>query len=111
VLLKSWGFLRPNFIKLAMLVLVMSMTMLVITDQQATSKVTWNQERGLPLPFLTLGKYQGPCPPSDACTRVFIQRLHPLELLLDFLGWYVVSCVLFWACQRRFFHRRSISSL
>ena len=93
--MKIWFFLRPNLVKLIILMIVILSSLSVVTEREATSKVTWSEKRGVPWPFLTLTEYQGPCPPVNFCTKVYIQTFHPFELLLDILGWYVISCILF----------------
>ena len=105
--MKALFFLRPNLVKLIVMMIAMLLTLLVITERDATSKVTWNEHRGAPLPFLTLAKYEGPCPPLGFCTEVHIQTLHPFELLLDALGWYIVSCLLFSGYARITMGRKS----
>lgn len=104
--MRVWSFLRPTWVKLLVLAILISITLLVVIERQATSKVTWNESRGAPLPFLTLAGYQGPCPPLSFCTKVFFHALHPIEMLLDILVWYVVSCVFVWG-YTRLLHRRS----
>ena len=100
--MKVWFFLRPNLVKLVILMIAMSLTLLIVTEREATSKVTWNENRGAPFPFLTLTKYQGPCPPLDFCTEVHIHAFHPFALLLNILGWYIISCVLSLGYRRMF---------
>ena len=95
-----WLFLRPTVIKLAILVAIVSITLLVAIEREATSKVTWNESRGAPFPFLTLVEYRGPCPPLNFCTKVSSHSLRPLALLVDILGWYAVSCILAWGYER-----------
>jgi hypothetical protein len=108
--MKVWLFLRPNAIKLVILMTAMSLTLLVVTEREATSKVTWDENRGAPLPFLTITKYRGPCPPLNFCTKVYVQTLHPSKILLDILGWYVISCTLFLGYKRIFRCRPPTSS-
>jgi hypothetical protein len=98
--MKIWIFLRPNLAKLVVMVIAILLTLLVVTRLETTSKVTWNEHRGAPLPFLTLVKYQGPCPPLNFCEEVYIQAFHPIELLLDILGWYAVACLLFFGYRK-----------
>jgi hypothetical protein len=88
-------FFRPGLFKVVVLVVAMSLTLLVIVEREATSKVSWDQTRGAPFPFLVLTEYRGPCPPlNDFCIRFYFQAIYPVELLLDALIWYIVSCTL-----------------
>jgi hypothetical protein len=102
MLIKIWFFLRPNLVKLVILTIIISLTLLVVTEREATSKVTWSERRGIPLPYLTLLEYRGPCPPLNFCTKVSIQNIYPFELLFNIFGWYIVSCILFLAYEKRF---------
>ena len=95
MLMKTLYFLRPSFSKILVLVILISMTILVIVHSEATSKVSWDQMRGIPFPFLMLTEYRGSCLPSNAfCVKVYFERIFPIELIKNILVWYVVSCVL-----------------
>lgn len=98
-------FLRPNPLKLVFVLIGITLTLLLVVERDATSKVTWNESRGAPLPFLTVIEYRGPCPPHSYCTRVDIKAFHPVKLLVDILGWYVLSCTLFFVYKRAFSSR------
>lgn len=100
--MKIWFFLCPNLVKLIILTIIISLTLLVVTEREATSKVTWSESRGVPLPFLTLVEYRGPCLPLNFCTKISVQNIFPLELLLNLLGWYIISCILFLAYEKIF---------
>jgi hypothetical protein len=102
--MKIRSFLRPNFLKLAILILALSLTLLIVTEREATSKVSWQEKRGAPLSFLTLVEYRGPCPPSSFCAKVRIRDLHFSALLIDILGWYIISCAVFLVFRRVFRH-------
>jgi hypothetical protein len=98
--MRIWFFLRPTVAKLVILAIIMLVTLLGAIQSEATSKVTWNESHGAPLPFLTLIRYQGPCPPLDFCTNVSIQSIDPIAMLFDGLCWYFVACVLAWGYTR-----------
>src|SRR5262245_61078465 len=91
-----WLFLRPNLSKAALLIISMLISSIVTTGAEATSKVTWQANRGFPLPFLTLFEYVqvGRCPQNTICIASNIQNFYPLALMLDILGWYLLSCAI-----------------
>jgi len=92
---KTLYFLRPNFQKVVVLVIFILMTTSIIVYREPTSKVSWDQLRGIPFPFLALTEYRGPCPPTNAfCVKFFFQEVRLVELLQNILIWYLVSCFL-----------------
>lgn len=94
ILMKIIKFLRPNFYKLFLLFILMTMTLFVIVNREATSKISWDQVRGTPFPSLVLTEYRGPCPPQNIfCVEIYFQRIYPIGMFLDILIWYVVSCI------------------
>jgi hypothetical protein len=95
MLKKIWLFLCPSLVKLAILLIAITLSLFVVVEREATSKVTWSEKRGIPLPFLAITQYQGPCPPLDFCSEVDVQTLYPAQMLLDVLWWYIASCALF----------------
>lgn len=69
--MKLLNFLRPNFIKLLVLFILILNSMLVPVHREATSKVSWDQIRGIPYPFLVLTEYRGPCSPENTfCVEI-----------------------------------------
>jgi hypothetical protein len=79
--------LRPTLLKLIVTFITVLLTLFVVSQRTATSKVSWNESRGAPLPFLNLVEYQGPCPPVSFCTEVQVNSLQLLPLLIDILIW------------------------
>jgi hypothetical protein len=89
-----WGFLRPNFVKTLFLLFLLAMTLSVVSGRQATSKVSWQENRGIPFRFVTLTGYAGPCEQNGFCREMNIQNFYPYMLVIDVIGWYLVSCAL-----------------
>lgn len=88
-------FLRPSLFKVVIWAVAIFLTLLVVVEREATSKVSWDQTRGIPFPFLLLTEYRGPCPPlNDFCVRFNLQTIYPFGSLLDILIWYFVACAL-----------------
>ena len=95
VLTKILNFLRPSLTKVLILCMLILVTMFVIVHREATSKVLWEQLRGVPYPFLVLTEYRGPCPPDNAfCVEVYFQKVYPIGILGDIFIWYLVTCVI-----------------
>ncbi len=95
MLVRILFFFRPGLIKLIILIITMLLASFVTIGYEATSKVSWEENRGIPLSFLTIVGYAGPCSESLYCRDASIQTFRPLELLLDVLIWYGFSCLLF----------------
>jgi hypothetical protein len=95
MVMKLLNFLRPNFTKLLMLFILILMSILVLVHREATSKVLWDQIRGIPYPFLVLTEYRGPCLPEKTfCVEINVQEIYYIELLKNIVIWYVISCAL-----------------
>lgn len=96
-----WLFVRPSPFKLASTLILLALSLLVVTQCAATSKVTWEETRGVPLEFITLVKYRGSCGPDGAfCYRYDVLALHPFPLALDVLILYLISCLVHVALHR-----------
>ncbi len=100
-------FFRPGFTKLIILIIAMLLISFVSIDYEETSKVTWVESRGIPLSFLTIVGYAGPCSEFTYCRDASIQTFRTLELLLDVSVWYGVSCLLFSGYKKIAHHRSS----
>lgn len=96
-----WLFLRPNSIKATLLVVLALASLVVTTGFEATSKVTWYANRGFPLPFITISEYVfgGRCLQNTICIAANIRDFYPYAMILDILGWYLVSCTIVFAYQ------------
>ena len=71
----------------------MVLLLLIPLKREAASKVVWFESRGIPLPFLALSVYRGPCwPERDFCTRLGLESLDLLPLFADLLFIYLLSC-------------------
>jgi hypothetical protein len=91
---KTMEFLRPNLIRLLITLALVILMMLVVVDYHWTSKVSWEENRGIPLSVLTLNGYYGPCPPLGACKECSIESFRPLALLFDSIISYAVGCMI-----------------
>jgi hypothetical protein len=67
---------------------------MIIIDHNATSKVSWQEERGIPFRFVNISGYEGPCSEKDFCREVKIQDFYLWALIFDIVGWYLVSCTI-----------------
>lgn len=96
-----WIFLRPKGVKFALAVFLTLISSVVMTKFEWTSKVTWYAERGFPFFFMKItdtvyGKY---CPFDSICFSTNIQSIDSFSLTIDFLLWYLISCILIFAYQ------------
>jgi hypothetical protein len=94
-------FLRPNCVKIILVMIFTVASLAVTTGFEATSKVTWHANRGFPFSVMTISEDArgGRCPPRDICLATNIQSFYRYALLLDILGWYLVSCAMIFAYQ------------
>jgi hypothetical protein len=88
-------FLRPNLLKLLFLTILLAVTCFVPIGHKATSKISWQENRGIPLAIVTLSGYEGPCSNSNLCREVSIQNIWPIAFILDIFVWYMVTCLVF----------------
>jgi hypothetical protein len=89
-----WAFLRPNFVKIALLIILLIISLIVIVKHESTSKVSWEEDRGGPFTFISIAGYKGPCPLKTFCQEVNILDFSFLAFLIDFVVWYLVSCTI-----------------
>ncbi len=95
MLVKIGYFLKPNLSKVIVLVILILMFIPLVAYREPTSKVTWDEIRGMPFPFLMLTEYRGPCPPANTfCVKSSFQELRFIELIKSILFWYPVSCAI-----------------
>jgi len=85
---------RSAFTWLAAFLVILMLTLLPVRSEP-TSKVTWEDRRGLPLAFIQINRYTGPCAPEEeACRRISVAYIDPLALALDCLALGVVSGII-----------------
>jgi len=91
-----WQILRPNYINISLLVVLMLISSFVSTGFQWTSKVNWHADRGFPFSFMTINEFirGGYCPHNTICLATNIQQFYLYAFLLDVLVWYIVSCAI-----------------
>jgi hypothetical protein len=105
-----WSFLRPNIVRIVLLAFLAISTSLIIVGYEATSKVSWQGNRGMPFHFVTISGYNGPCPGNDLCRDADIQSFNPWALIIDVAIWYLVACtmVLVYEAVKKQGERRSL---
>jgi hypothetical protein len=110
--MKVWLFFQPNSIKISLALAILLATLLIVSRHEPTSKVSWEQYRGAPLPFLSLTEYRGPCGlDTGLCINLHFQAIHPGAMLVNLLGWYTVSCILVLGYEKIFRHQIPSSNL
>ena len=92
--MSAWSLVRPNLLQLGIWAVLLALLLSVATQRVATTKVTWEETRGIPLAFVTFWEYRGPCGPEEGfCRRSGIEALHLFPLALDILILYLISCI------------------
>jgi len=88
------SFLRPNFLKFALLAILILISSSIVTGFEATSKVTWHASRGFPFPYMTIFDYVhgGRCQQNAICFAVNVRDFSVFCFLLDVILLYLVSC-------------------
>ena len=91
---KDWvTFFYPSLKKILILLVLITVATLVKTHVDATSKVSWNVERGIPFTYLDTTLYKGPCPTKPYCETETIEALYFIPLITNIAVWYVISCI------------------
>jgi hypothetical protein len=90
------NFLQPSRLKAASFVISILLASTVTTGFEATSKVTWHANRGIPVPFIILFENVPfeRCPINTICVATNIQQFYLYALLFDMLVWYLLSCAI-----------------
>jgi hypothetical protein len=69
--------------------ILLALSILVLADSSATSKITWEELRGAPLPFLSVTELRGPCMAGAIFWKCrSIENLEYAFLAIDALGFY-----------------------
>lgn len=87
-------FLRLNAVKMVLQVILLILASLVTSGYEATSKVSWQENRGIPFPFVTISYYSGPCLYQIYCQQAKIIYLSMCAIIGNVIVWYFVSCVI-----------------
>jgi len=98
-MIKLWFFIRPSFKKTLLLLLIIAVSAIIVTEHTATSKVSWQEERGIPLSFMNIVGYEGPCSENGFCRDMNIQSFNFGALIIDIAGWYLISCTIAYVYQ------------
>ena len=88
-----WQLLKPNWFKVVSTIILFALSLFVITGAMATSKVSWYENRGIPLTCLRVAK-MWPCGPGPDLDEIciYLEAVYPFALLVDILSFYLVSC-------------------
>jgi hypothetical protein len=93
-----WFLLRPSFPKLVILIILIALSVFALTERVPTSKVTWQENRGVPLAFLSLTEHRlGPG--LNFCMRRYLDAFEPFLLISNGLIFYYVTCVVSYIIQ------------
>jgi len=90
-----WLFLRPNRAKIVFLLIMAMIATIVITSHDATSKVSWLENRGIPFSFVSISGYEGPCLQNSPCRIIRIESFNPIAFLFDISFLYVISSLMY----------------
>ena len=85
--------LLPNLTKILLLIFLVSITSLVGREYQKTSKLSRQENRGIPLSFVTISVYEGPCQENDYCKEINVKSVYPHALIINIIICYIVSCL------------------
>ena len=76
------------------LIVLIALSVLALSEYQATTKITWEESRGIPLAFLTVTETRGPCLAGAAFWKCrFVEDFHPLQLIANAMVIYYAVCV------------------
>jgi hypothetical protein len=83
----------PTLLKVAMLISLIVFSVLARVEYEATSKISWEESRGLPFAFLTFTEIRGLCKTGIIfweCRSIY--SLRPMAFMMDVLIVYFVVC-------------------
>jgi hypothetical protein len=84
----------PTLLNVAMLVILLVLSVLALSEYRATSKVSWEESRGLPFSFLTFTEIRGLCNAGIAFWKCrSFNNLNLQALIMDVLIIYPVVCI------------------
>ena len=86
------AFLRSSKLALALFIVTGLLSSIKPNSLNATTKITWDEYRGLPYTFIKLEGCSGPCYPDKIARNYSIHDFDLRMLLLDTLIWYVIAC-------------------
>jgi hypothetical protein len=61
-----------------------------------TTKITWEEYRGLPFSFVKLSGCFGPCYPDSIGLKFVVQALDTYALIQDALIWFLIARLIAW---------------
>jgi hypothetical protein len=80
--------------KSIVLIVLIALSILALSEYQPTTKITWEESRGVPLAFLTVTETRGPCSAGAAFWKCrFVENFHPLQLIANAMIIYYAVCV------------------
>ena len=95
-------FFQPNQKKLIILLIILLFTSILFSEGKWTSKITFEEKRGMPLVFLVLhGHIFTSSRPfycryfPSLCRVRILDSFYIPEFLIDILFWYIVSCAIY----------------
>jgi hypothetical protein len=84
----------PTLLKLATLIILILLSVLARSEYEATTKISFEESRGLPFAFLTFTEIRGVCNAGIVFWKCrFFDNLNILALIIDVLIIYTVVCV------------------
>ncbi len=83
----SWGrtLFRPSLYQLIILLVLVSLSTVLPNNERATSKISWEVNRGLPFTVVTIEECRGPCKPIGFIYPGTIRSFSLSGLLMNIL--------------------------
>jgi hypothetical protein len=87
--------------KSTVLIVLIALSILALSEYRATTMITWEESRGVPLAFLTVTETRGPCLAGAAFWKCrFVENFHLLQLIANTMIIYYAVCVSSQAVQK-----------
>ncbi len=84
----------PTMLTLATLIILIILSVLARFEYEATTKISWEESRGLPFPFLAFTEIRGVCNAGIMFWKCrSFDNLNLLTLIIDVLFIYAIVCV------------------
>ena len=82
--------------------------MILFIHIDTSSKVSYEEIRGFPIPFIEFTKYSGPCVPEAKYCHYYIYKgIKIISIIIDILVWYLISSICINTIMRMFTRKKT----
>lgn len=89
-----YQFLYPSSYKIICSIILLVISSLFITQRIATSKISWQLERGFPFTTIISTRSEGPCQSTANCETESINEIKIFSFAANLIFWYTATCLI-----------------